>query len=140
MVSRGQEGWTQVGGWRWAAWCSKVVWLLQWAVWALVALGEAAFPHWSSGTWFQLQALPSPSPLVVLGEPMLGAGSWMNKKMQQLIDERESFSSCSMFNQICRASGHSWRKVVSVCNKRKVCLSRGAKPDNEVILSRCILL
>lgn len=78
------------GGWKWTAWFSKVVWLLQRGLWALVALGEAAFPHWSSSCagalahGFSCRLCPPHAHWWCWGKLMLGAGSWLNKTMQEL--------------------------------------------------------
>lgn len=69
---------------------------------------------------------------------MLGAGSWLNETMQQLpITMNPSAVVPSLIKFVEPQAIHG-EKVFSICNKRKVWLSRGAKTDNEVILSRCI--
>lgn len=83
----------------------------------------------------QLQVLPTLCPL-----QELGAGSQLNEVMQQLSISTDPSAVIPCLIKFVKPQAIHGEKVFSFCNKRKVWLSRGTKPDNEVILSRCILL
>lgn len=69
---------------------------------------------------------------------MLGTGSRLNKEVKQLlISPNPSAVVLSLIKFVEPQAIHG-EKVFSICNKRQVWLSRGAKADNEVILSHCI--
>lgn len=71
---------------------------------------------------------------------MLGAGSWLSETMQQLLISTNPSAVVPCLIKFVEPQAIHGEKVFSVSNKRKVWLSRGAKPDNEVVVSRYILL
>lgn len=84
------------------------LWLLR--VKLLFLPGAPAVP----GRWHMAPAAGSAHPMPTGSAGRAHARGWLLAERDDAtaLDKHESFSSRSMFNQICRASGHSWGKNV----------------------------